>query len=480
MPQLGAVHRAVPAFVLFACAASTACAALPGQAERHELGLRLRAFERDLDAATDPARRDAAYVELNRAVQAFFRFDTAAVAKAIDAAERALLGDPGTPTDRFARSLALALDRRLVATGDGELPFTVRAAWRPDDDDVPPDLALVLEPLAAGTAPARFAIRSLPLSAVLPLAGAPPGDHTLRWSIVRGEEVLVRREQGLSVAADLEARLAKLEAAVVVAETSQPPTIESRTLPSLYRLLLHMRRTRSEETILPGHRLLAEAEAIADAPPAAFYTANRPGSFWLRVPVGRGSIATRLFVPAGAGDAVPLVIAVHGAGGSENLFFDGYGAGKVVQLAAARGWFVVAPRNELSGVDCAALAEALAARYPIDLGKVLLVGHSMGAMAVVQNAGRRPERFAAVAALGGGGSVPRGAALARLPFFVGVGERDFALRQARGLHRDLEAAGAPSTLRLYPGVEHLAIVQIALPDVFDFFAASLTAAGTGR
>src|SRR5690606_5165427 len=142
-----------------------------------------------------------------------------------------------------------------------------------------------------------------------------------------------------------------------------------------------------------------------------------------------------LFVPAAPprADRAPLVIAVHGAGGSENLFFDGYGDGKVVQLAAPRGWFVVAPRNELSGIDNAALAASLAERYPIDLTKVFLVGHSMGAMAVMQNASRTPDRFAAVAALGGGGSVRRSDALTKVPFFVGVGSRDFALGQARAL-----------------------------------------------
>ncbi|MCA8965518.1 MAG: dienelactone hydrolase family protein, partial [Planctomycetes bacterium] len=169
-----------------------------------------------------------------------------------------------------------------------------------------------------------------------------------------------------------------------------------------------------------------------------------------------------------------LVIAVHGAGGSENLFFDGYGDGEVVRQAAQRGWLVAAPRVGFGQLDCAALADALADRFPIDRSRVLLVGHSMGAMQVIGNAMRTPASWAAVAALGGGGQVRASDALKKLPLFVGVGSRDFALGQARALDRSLRAAGATSTLREYAGVEHLAIVQLALDDVFGFFERALT------
>lgn len=54
------------------------------------------------------------------------------------------------------------------------------------------------------------------------------------------------------------------------------------------------------------------------------------------------------------------------------------------------------------------------------------------------------------------------AKLKKLRFFVGVGTKDFARDSASGLHRSLEAAGAASTFREYPEVEHLAIVQLAL------------------
>lgn len=450
--------------------------ALPAQADRHELGLRLRAFERRLAACEDAARRDAAMLELDRAVQAFFRLDTATVAQAVARAQEVLDAAQYSTEQRFAASLALALEARLLDADAATVAFELRSAFKvlakdADEDEVeveaPRDLTLVVA--LPDTAPQRFALAELPFAGELSLRGMAPGDHTLRWSIVRGTDVLSEREQGLSIVADLEARLAKLRD-----QSLEPGSLEASTLPSLVRLLDGMRKKRPEETVLRGAHLLAEAEALV-AERGPFYGGGRAGDFLLRVPTAKGTETIRLFVPPGLEGPCPLVIAVHGAGGSENLFFDGYGDGEVVRQAAARGWLVAAPRCGIGQLDCAALADALAARFPIAKDRVLLVGHSMGAMQVIGNASRTPARWAAVAALGGGGSVRASDALAKLPFFVGVGSRDFALGQARGLDRALRKAGATSTLREYPGVEHLAIVQLALPDVFTFFDATLAA-----
>ncbi|MEZ6037856.1 MAG: hypothetical protein R3F29_10275 [Planctomycetota bacterium] len=448
--------------------------ALPAQADRHELGLRLRAFERRLAACDDPTRRDAALVELDRAVQAFFRLDTATVAQAVARADAALDGAPRSDAKRFADSLALALAARLVDAAAETVEFELRSVFKvvtddADEDEVeaPRDLTLTVTLPGSGPAPLRVTIDELPFTGELSLRGIAPGDHTLRWSITQGDAVLVEREQGLSIAADLDARLAKLRDLSI-----EPESIESATLPSLVRLLDGMRRKRPEETVLRGAHMLAEAEALVTIP-APFYGGERSGDFRLRVPTASATETVRLFVPPDLDGPRPLVIAVHGAGGSENLFFDGYGDGEVVRQAAQRGWLVAAPRVGFGQLDCAALADALADRFPIDRSRVLLVGHSMGAMQVIGNAMRTPASWAAVAALGGGGQVRASDALKKLPLFVGVGSRDFALEQARSLHRALRRAGVNSLLREFPGVEHLSVVQLALPEVFAFFDAVL-------
>ena len=54
-----------------------------------------------------------------------------------------------------------------------------------------------------------------------------------------------------------------------------------------------------------------------------------------------------------------------------------------------------------------------------------------------------------------------------LPVFVGVGDKDFALKTAKNLNTALDKAKAKVTFKEYPDVEHLVIVREALGDVFD-------------
>jgi predicted esterase len=449
---------------------------LSAQVDRYELGLRLRAFERRFEDVVDKELRAAAYAHLDRAVQAFFRLDTKGVARSVDAADCALAGGDCSNAELHARSLQLSLNSRLVAAGDGRVTATLSVAYPIEDEDFEPSSwSIVLGPPFA-IDPVSFVYTELPLDISVPLAGVPEGDHQLRWSIVERDELLLQRVQGLSVATDLVARSQNLMLEAKNAKALEPATIESKTLPALANMVRGMQRRRRAETVLPGVQILEEAESLAAwlrAPAGPqFYDANRVGSFRLRVPVGKRTIAVRVSVPAIVKKA-PLVLALHGAGGSENLFFDGYGDGRVVALSAERGWVIAAPRLTMGNLDCVALSDALAERFPIDKERVMMVGHSMGAMQAVSNAVRMPHRYRAVAALGGGGRVRPSATLKSLPFFVGVGTEDFARGSAGALNKSLLRAGVTSTLREYLAVEHLAIVQLALPDVFRFFDESL-------
>ncbi|MBL9077608.1 MAG: alpha/beta fold hydrolase [Planctomycetes bacterium] len=455
-PTRSGPRRALTAALLVATAV-----AAPAQVDRLELGLRLRAFERRLDATQDPARRDAAFAALDRAVQAFFRLDTATVAESIATADAALDAAPRSADERFAASLALALRQRLVPTG-GAIAFDVRYAWR-HELAPPADLALELQLGAA--APVRIAIDALPFAGTLPLGDLGEGDHELRWSVLAGDRALATRALGVSVVVRRDERLAALRAAADAAGDD----LDGRSLALLAKLLPTMARGRGEETVLPGARLLADAEALAAAVAEGrpFHGPARPGQHWLRVPTGDGTTVVRLLVPPPADGEQALVLALHGAGGSENLFFDGYGDGAIVRACAARGHYLCAPRQGLGVPDLPALVDALAARYPIDRKRVFVIGHSMGAAMAVANAARAPERFAGVVALGGGGD-PGDRALGDLPFFVAAGSRDFLGGAARQLHDRLQQRGATVAWRSYAGVEHLAIVQVALPDVFTW------------
>ncbi len=473
----------LPVAALFACVAVTATTATAtAQLDRYELGLRLRAYEQNLGASTDAERNAASMLELDRAVQAFFRFDLAAVARAVDAADRRLLPTAPDAATAFARSVQLRVSARLYDPNAGPVPFEVAAAY-PAGVACPEGLVLDVALDGDTKAPTSVPVPALPCSGSLPIADAATGDRTLVWTLRVGERVLLQRRQGLSLATELAKRLAAL--ANADEESSAVVTLESATAAMLARQLAAMIEPKPEETVLPGARLLAEAEAmvVAHGKGEPFFGPVRAGEHWLRVPLRRGAATVRLLVPpdTNADAKRPLVVAMHGAGGSENMFFDSYGAGAIVALCRARGWYLVAPRSELLGnYDAPQLVDALAARWPIDPAKVLLVGHSMGAGQAASAVARAPERFAAVALLGGGGGIGKGRGLAGRPFFVAAGERDFGRRGAVALHQALVKAGADAQWREYEDVEHLAIVQFALPDVFTFFDAALSPKGAGK
>lgn len=445
------------------------------QVDRYELGLRLRAFERALDAEKAPERRRAAMREMEAAVQAFFSMDPRKVATSIDRAAIALAGVEPAADERFARSLQLVFSARLVDPDRAMLPFELSSAYRLADVEAPDGVRLVITIDGAEALTVPGATESLPCRLEMPILGLPPGDHRVTWKLMRGERVLIEREAALSIAKDLDARLQRL-AGLEPAETGDDASIDTATLAFLPKLLKKVTK-RGEETVLPSARLLADADALAAAVAAKqpFYGPERTGQHWLAVPVGRGAAIVRIQVPVvPAGEKRPIVLALHGAGGSENLFFDGYGDGLVAKLAAERGWFVVAPRSGSIGTgELPKLVDALAARWSIDPQRVVIVGHSMGAMQTVAAACASPKSYRAVAALGGGGAVRSSDALQALPFFVGVGSRDFAREGAKALDERLRELGVQSTFLELPDVEHLSIVQLALPAVFAFFDGAL-------
>ena len=205
-----------------------------------------------------------------------------------------------------------------------------------------------------------------------------------------------------------------------------------------------------------------------------------PATTGSSVPTGeKGKIVTpcRLFVPEDLDPKtpVPLVVAMHGAGGSENMFFEGYGAGHIVRLCKDRGWLLVSPRAGLGfGLTPAPpvgdIVDELAKHYPVDPKRVFILGHSMGSSMAFDAVQKDPGKFAAVACLAGGGSVRKAEVFAELPVFIGVGDKDFAVKTAKGLQANLEKAKAKNvTFKEYPDVEHLVIVREALGDVFDLF-----------
>jgi predicted esterase len=457
---------------------------MPGRAaaqvERYDLGLRLRALERAWDAHPDAAARRRALPVIKRAMPLFLADRGAEAAATLDQSCLLLRGT-NDPAVCWAESLSVRPSARLLDPATGRLTVALLACYD-SRAELPPGAAVRLSLCAArGTVPpaaAEVALAKPPVIASLPIDKLPEGDHMLRAEVVAGGKTLATSEETISVIPRLHERLARLRE--VCRQSVEGPPTDRATLDSLTKLLEFLDRRYALETDYPAARLLAEAEALAKAVAAKehYYGPQRTGQFWLTLATAAGAAPVRLFVPeaAKAGRPVPVVVALHGAGGSENLFFDAYGNGAIVWLAKERGWMVVATRagGLFDGPPpVPAVLDELARLYPVDRSRVYVVGHSMGAAHAVLLAQQTPGRYAAIAPLGGGGSVSKPEAVKDLPIFIGCGSEDITLFGAKGLAQALQKIGAThTTFKEYPNVEHILVVQEALKDVFAFFEAS--------
>lgn len=442
------------------------------QGERYELGRRLRAFEAAWEKYDEPAGRERALAMLPKLTGQFFSLQLGEAGRTLDTAGHSLVTDVGPSAARqWVWSLSATPSSRVVDGTAKEIEVTVRPFYAVKGD-VPKALELQLwftNKDVVTVKPDKF---PLTVKVPIPPLGESRGLDRRLYFLADGAKELRPAAGVVSQVADLAERLAALKKAAEAWGGAK--TIEQATVKTRVRVLTELAAGGSADTDVPAADLLANAEAMLDGKP--FFTPARRGQFWLTVPTAGKPTECRVFVPKGLDKAkpVPVVVALHGAGVGGDAWFEAYGAGQAVKECESRGWVLVAPDTPLLSLDGPPVAELLgklAERYPIDPKRVFLVGHSMGAARAVSLAGT--GKFAAVAALGGGGRLANGEAFATLPVFVGVGDKDsLALTGARALNKALTAAGAKSvTYKEYPDVEHLVIVREALPDAFAVFDA---------
>jgi pimeloyl-ACP methyl ester carboxylesterase len=465
------------AFILIALAFTRGDAA-HAQADRYELGRRLRALETDWDAFDSAESRRRALGPLKQAVAHFFSFKIPDAGKALGEARLMLASEKPSIQQRFADALVVKPQTRLVDTRTTELPVALEAFY-PIEVEAPKDVRWRLSLIARNGddfgPPLETPITTLPCEVKLPLKELADGDHVLRSDFVQGNTLLLRTEVGVSASGHFADRIKALRPKIEE-WPEKPTTTERESAKAQLKIVEALAEKRVFETDYPGSRLLIELEMLVPSATMErpYYANVGPAEFWITLAADGKTAPVRVRVPpeAANGDPRPLVIAMHGAGGSENMFFDGYGNGAVVRLALERGWLVVAPRaGGFSSKPLAAVVDELARILPVDTKQVFVVGHSMGAAQAIAAAQQTPDRFQALAALGGGGVVREGSKIDGLPFFVGVGSEDFALKGARSLAEALKKKGNAQRVELkeYPDIEHLAIVQVALKDVFAFF-----------
>jgi predicted peptidase len=182
----------------------------------------------------------------------------------------------------------------------------------------------------------------------------------------------------------------------------------------------------------------------------------------------------------------PLIFFLHGMGerGSDPWKVKVHGPPKVAEKMADFPFIVVSPQcpddEWWSSEVLTALLDEIIGRHKIDTNRIYLTGLSMGGYGAWSLALERPERFAAVAVVCGGGNPnyfhsygpARKAALKSLPFWVFHGDKDNSvpLDESQRMVAALKKFGCDVRFTIYPGVEHDSWTQTyANPELYEWF-----------
>ncbi len=444
------------------------------QEDRHELGRRVIQFEKEFEKQIDSVEsRKRVQVPLSQAVQAFFSMNLARTSELLTEAEFALRNEKPTAEQLWGSALRVYPKRRMLDSNDDSFEVVIKPYY--DSKQAVPEkynLVFRANSLQEYTSPGPFSLtepETIPFNSERTEAD---------WSGILTFEAkgnaISRRDLRISTVHRLKERLDALGKSTREFEAKGIKTLEAKTLRHLLDILKNLSQGDTEETDYPAARLMTEMEDVAKAIRSneRYYGPQRAGQFWLSIPIELTSWAVRLRVPEGfvQDKPIPLVIALHGVGGSENMFFDSCGAGCCVRECEKRGWMMVAARAGYGTPAVAEIVAELAKSYPIDPKRIYIVGHSMGAGHAIGLVQQKPDLYAAVACLGGAGRITKPEAFIKLPTFIGIGKEDFAYGGAKALATNLTNLKAEKVVyRDYDDVEHLAIVQVAIRDLFGFF-----------
>lgn len=419
-----------------------------------------------------PERRANLERRFDAATLRFFGGGVAAVARDLDDLTLMLrFGDDVPAAAASAAALSIIVEPR-VSTLDGG---PARATVVPLYDMPAAEGAWVEVRDARHNLVRKQAIDRLPLSIELDSAGLAPGRYTLELLTGEGSRHLWRTAEWFIAAESPDAVRERVLAMLDEHQPETPALIQAvAACRARARLLASQPSATDSAQFLADPGVLApqvKREAAAILRGEDPY-AGRTGDWWQVVDLGGVELPCRIYVPAAAaqGKVMPLVIALHGAGGDENMFFQGYGAGRIVQLAEERGFMVAAPLTYTlmtSPRSFDTLLDALAMSHRVDLSRVYVVGHSLGAMTASGMAAQRATRIAAVACLAGGNF---GRARNMAPTLVIAGELDPLIPAAR-LRTGVEAAaaaGLPVEFRLARNYGHTLLVGDHLESCMDW------------
>ncbi|HJQ68838.1 MAG TPA: prolyl oligopeptidase family serine peptidase [Blastocatellia bacterium] len=404
---------------------------------------------------------------------------------------------PWTPWRAMSSALRLKIDRAVLEPNQSA---SIRL-WQIFALDQKPEGKL------SGTVALLKASSSTPVSVLKTLEGVEPdfmtnaaameirapeiedGNYKLEVKLKATEgdpivrTIAVRIERGLaSQVAAAKARVEKIKAALGAKKQDELlASAEYRV--ALFDLAsaseINFERINFREQLNEANAMLDELEAGRDP------FAARRGDFKkaYRSKVDNTLQPYRVFVPASydRAKAHPLVVALHGMGGDENSYFDSYKDGAFKVEAERRGYIVACPKGRepasmylgAAEQDVLDVIAEVRRAYNVDADRIYVTGHSMGGFGSWSIAMSRPELFAAIAPIAGGGNPIGMKKIAHIPQLVVHGDNDktVPVERSRMMVTAGKSAGAEIKYLEIPGGNHIDVAAATFKDVFDWFDA---------
>ncbi len=412
--------------------------------------------------------------DFDRTTLAFFGGDFPRVLRQMHDLTARMLGDSAlaSPT-RQLLALRLRTTPRVFTPRDSTLQLTVKVMYA--DTSIQTARALMLRIVrqdgtvaltrelvipAGAAAGSEYAV-SLPTSGLILDRGRFIAEATLA-----GAQMTLRAQLfAMSMSAD--SARAELGRMAGLVEAKADPQLRASL-----RARLTLLADRPDES--SSAQFLADPVAISDAilqeieaVDAGRDPYRRTGDVWRVLKMPNGEVPLRLYVPpqARTGRAMPVVIALHGAGADENMFLEGYGAGRLRDLADSAGFVLLSPLTTAFVREPGTLDSALAliARSAtIDRQRVYLIGHSMGGAATIRIATESRDQIRAAVVLAGTGALPPGGRIAPTLFIGAETDLVIPVTRVRVTYDQFLAAGAPVEYEQANGWGHTLIVGARL------------------
>lgn len=448
--------------------------------DRYQLGWRLRRFESAFEKDTSEESRKRVLQPMQAAVGLFFSRKFSEASARLDEAYLFAAGLEDCENSRAAAALQLADGRRVFDLEEKEMTLEIMRNYQVSSDFATGRIHFRLFDLSGNEVlHDQFDLENEPQSQTIDLPGLEQGDYRAELTLETSDATYLVGRPTFSFIENYQSRYDEVEAALTELRWRKPDSLNESaavTARGYNGLSFKLFNGEPSETDFESSRYLEIAESIARRlreQNADWLGENPEGEYRLKLCTDGKTATVRIFVPEyEAEKKLPVVFAMHGAGGSENFFFDGYGDGKIVKLCREREWIVVSPRLNLmfgQGLDIDEMLNELEKLFPVDRERVMLVGHSMGGATVLGQIYSTQTPYVAAAVIAGGSPVPESERFASVPLFVATGEFDFGSAGAKGLAESLEQHGYDHEFKNYPSTEHMAIVQIALDEVFAYF-----------